>query len=189
MPIPQIVRERAQALAGSISSHRILLYTLLSFLAVSAAIINALRNYSNFYSVAIFLSKSSRSVLVSQKEPPLSVPFRPTLDISQFWFPCRVVGGPCLAENILWHSPTQRDRGSSQLKSILTVIEILVSGCTIVSGISLQSLSSRSRFSGTNSTPLSLSCLVSCCSSSLFTGLRPTESNGFVLLGGTASFR
>ena len=47
-----------------LSAHRILAYTFLSVLAVSLTVINALRNYSNFYSVAIYLSKSSRSVLV-----------------------------------------------------------------------------------------------------------------------------
>ncbi|KAJ7124912.1 hypothetical protein C8R44DRAFT_587509, partial [Mycena epipterygia] len=62
--IGQLVRERTQALTGSISSHRIILYAIFSFFAVSAAIANALRNYSNFYSVAIYLSKSSRSVLI-----------------------------------------------------------------------------------------------------------------------------
>ncbi|KAJ7675108.1 hypothetical protein B0H17DRAFT_1207966 [Mycena rosella] len=62
--IGQIVRERTQALTGSINSHRIFLYALFSFFAVSATIANALRNYSNFYSVAIYLSKSSRSVLI-----------------------------------------------------------------------------------------------------------------------------
>ncbi|KAJ7668391.1 hypothetical protein DFH06DRAFT_197099 [Mycena polygramma] len=60
----QLLRERTQAFTGSISSHRIILYAILSFFAVSAAIANALRNYSNFYSVAIYLSKSSRSVLI-----------------------------------------------------------------------------------------------------------------------------
>ncbi|KAF7375990.1 RING-type domain-containing protein [Mycena sanguinolenta] len=60
----QVLRERTQAFTGSISSHRILLYTLFSFFAVVAAVANALRNYSNFYSVAIYLSKSSRSVLI-----------------------------------------------------------------------------------------------------------------------------
>lgn len=49
---------------GMLSTHRILAYTFLSVLAVSLTVINALRNYSNFYSVAIYLSKSSRSVLV-----------------------------------------------------------------------------------------------------------------------------
>ncbi|KAJ6593700.1 hypothetical protein B0H19DRAFT_877487, partial [Mycena capillaripes] len=58
------LRERTQAFTGSIGSHRILLYAILSFFAVAAAIANALRNYSNFYSVAIYLSKSSRSVLI-----------------------------------------------------------------------------------------------------------------------------
>jgi E3 ubiquitin-protein ligase synoviolin len=61
----QVLRQRTQAFTGSISAHRILLYALFSFFAVIAAVANALRNYSNFYSVAIYLSKSSRSVLVS----------------------------------------------------------------------------------------------------------------------------
>ena len=39
----------------------VLTYTFLSILAVSLAVINALRNYSNVYSIAIYLSKSSRS--------------------------------------------------------------------------------------------------------------------------------
>ncbi|KAF7298276.1 RING-type domain-containing protein [Mycena chlorophos] len=58
------LRESTQAVVGSVTTHRILLYSLFSFIAVSAAITNAVRNYSNFYSVAIYLSKSSRSVLV-----------------------------------------------------------------------------------------------------------------------------
>lgn len=55
---------RMQPFATSLNSHRILLYTLVSTVAVSAAIANALKNHSNFYSVAIYLSKSNRSVLV-----------------------------------------------------------------------------------------------------------------------------
>ncbi|KAJ7287351.1 hypothetical protein C8J57DRAFT_1430947 [Mycena rebaudengoi] len=62
--VGQILRERTQALTGSLSAHRIFLYAVFSFFAVSVTIANALRNYSNFYSVAIYLSKSSRSVLV-----------------------------------------------------------------------------------------------------------------------------
>ncbi|KAG7446450.1 uncharacterized protein BT62DRAFT_986934 [Guyanagaster necrorhizus] len=64
MPVNPVLRRRARALATSINSHRILLYGTLSTVAVCAAIANALKNYSNFYSVAIYLSKSSRSVLV-----------------------------------------------------------------------------------------------------------------------------
>ncbi|KAF8170208.1 hypothetical protein K438DRAFT_1982734 [Mycena galopus ATCC 62051] len=60
----QVLRERTQAFTGSISAHRIFLYATFSFFAVVAAVANALRNYSNFYSVAIYLSKSSRSVLI-----------------------------------------------------------------------------------------------------------------------------
>jgi E3 ubiquitin-protein ligase synoviolin len=64
MPIQRLLRERTQSLAASLLSHRILLYFIASTLALFAAVANALKNFSNFYSVAIYLSKSSRSVLV-----------------------------------------------------------------------------------------------------------------------------
>lgn len=66
MPIPlnDGVRRRAHAVVSSMSAHRIFLYAVASLAAVSIAILNAMRNYSNFYSIAIYLSKSSRSVLV-----------------------------------------------------------------------------------------------------------------------------
>ncbi|KAG6891754.1 hypothetical protein C0992_006175 [Termitomyces sp. T32_za158] len=63
MPLDATLRHGAQALVGSLNSHRILLYTFVSLLAVTLTILNALRNYSNFYSVAISLSKSNRSLL------------------------------------------------------------------------------------------------------------------------------
>ena len=64
MPANDILRLRAQDLARFLNAHRIFFYTFVSLISVSAVITNALKNYSNFYSVAIFLSKSSRSVLV-----------------------------------------------------------------------------------------------------------------------------
>ena len=54
-----------QSLTGSVLSHRVFLYTFASTLAVSATVINALQNHSNFYSVAVYLSKSGASVLVT----------------------------------------------------------------------------------------------------------------------------
>ncbi|KAG6878551.1 hypothetical protein C0993_004450 [Termitomyces sp. T159_Od127] len=63
MPLNAALRHGAHTLVGSLNSHRILVYTLASLLAVTLTILNALRNYSNFYSVAISLSKSNRSVL------------------------------------------------------------------------------------------------------------------------------
>ena len=58
-------RPRLQSLTGSILSHRVFLYSFASTLAVSATVINALQNHSNFYSVAVYLSKSGASVLVA----------------------------------------------------------------------------------------------------------------------------
>lgn len=47
------------------TSNRIFVYCVFSTFALAATIANACRAHSNFYSVAIYLSKSSRSVLVS----------------------------------------------------------------------------------------------------------------------------
>ena len=63
-----VLRPRAHAFLHSLVSLRIQLYSFLSLLAVSVVVLNALRSHSNFYSVAIYLSKSSRSVLV--RHPP-----------------------------------------------------------------------------------------------------------------------
>jgi E3 ubiquitin-protein ligase synoviolin len=58
------LRPRLQSFTDSILSHRVVLYTFASTLAVSATVVNALQNQSNFYSVAVYLSKSGPSVLV-----------------------------------------------------------------------------------------------------------------------------
>ncbi|KAJ3749169.1 hypothetical protein DFH05DRAFT_1520777 [Lentinula detonsa] len=60
----QLVRRSSQALLASVTSHRVLVYGLLSSFAVLATIGNALKNHSNFYSVTIYLAKSSRSLLI-----------------------------------------------------------------------------------------------------------------------------
>ncbi|KAF7321581.1 RING-type domain-containing protein [Mycena kentingensis (nom. inval.)] len=61
MPVAQAFR---QGVVQSITSHRILIYSLVSLLAVVATIANALTTQTNFFSIAIYLSKSSRSILV-----------------------------------------------------------------------------------------------------------------------------
>ena len=64
MPLHDLLQQRAHPVVASLNSHKVLLYGLVSTVVVSATIINALRSHSNFYSVAIYLSKSNRSVLV-----------------------------------------------------------------------------------------------------------------------------
>ncbi|KAG2128617.1 uncharacterized protein EDB93DRAFT_1184267 [Suillus bovinus] len=64
MPLNGFLRQRAHPIVASFSYHKVLLYALVSTIAVSATIINALRYHSNFYSVAVYLSKSNRSVLI-----------------------------------------------------------------------------------------------------------------------------
>ncbi|KAG1742220.1 hypothetical protein EDB19DRAFT_1927693 [Suillus lakei] len=63
--IPAVYQsEGTHPIVASFNSHKVLLYGLVSTIAVSATITNALRCHSNFYSVAIYLSKSNRSVLI-----------------------------------------------------------------------------------------------------------------------------
>lgn len=64
MPLNGFLRQRAHPIVASFNYHKVLLYGLVSTIAVSVTISNALRYHSNFYSVAIYLSKSNRSVLV-----------------------------------------------------------------------------------------------------------------------------
>lgn len=79
MPLHDMLRQRAQPFTAAITSNRIFLYSVFSTFAVAATIANACREHSNFYSISIFLSNSSRSVLVSilhHSLPPYSSPSR-----------------------------------------------------------------------------------------------------------------
>lgn len=64
MPIHDVIRQRLQPVAASVTSNRIMLYAFFSTCAMLGAIANACINQSNFYSVMIHLSRSGRSVLV-----------------------------------------------------------------------------------------------------------------------------
>ncbi|KAF8135634.1 hypothetical protein EV363DRAFT_1551350 [Boletus edulis] len=64
MPWIDALRARENRLFAALSSHKVLLYATVSSIAVSATVASALRRYSNFYSLAIHLSKSNRSVLI-----------------------------------------------------------------------------------------------------------------------------
>ncbi|KAI0666717.1 hypothetical protein C8Q78DRAFT_1059101 [Trametes maxima] len=64
MPLHDVLRQRFQPLSSAVTSNRIFLYAVFSLFAVVGTIANACRAHSNFYSVSIYLSKSSRSVLV-----------------------------------------------------------------------------------------------------------------------------
>lgn len=64
MPFNDLLRQRMQPLANVVTAQRFTLYALASTVAVVAVIANACRNYSNFYSIAVYLGRSGRSVLV-----------------------------------------------------------------------------------------------------------------------------
>ncbi|GJJ06288.1 hypothetical protein Clacol_000479 [Clathrus columnatus] len=61
MPFAQVFLRPYARLA---TTSRLMLYGTLSMLAVSVVILNAFRSYSNFYAVAVHLSRSNRSVMV-----------------------------------------------------------------------------------------------------------------------------
>ncbi|KAG6330336.1 hypothetical protein ID866_8757 [Astraeus odoratus] len=65
MPWNGILRRPTQsAILSSLYMHKMLLYALVSSVAVTTTVTSALKRHSNFYSLAINLSKSSRSVLI-----------------------------------------------------------------------------------------------------------------------------
>ena len=64
MPFNDLLRQRVQPLANVVTAQRFTLYALASTIAVAAVIANACRNYSNFYSIAVYLGRSGRSVMV-----------------------------------------------------------------------------------------------------------------------------
>ncbi|KIJ67589.1 hypothetical protein HYDPIDRAFT_84249 [Hydnomerulius pinastri MD-312] len=64
MPWNDVLRARENRIFSSLNSHKMLLYSVVSSLALSATIANALKRHSNFYSLAIHLSKSNRSVMI-----------------------------------------------------------------------------------------------------------------------------
>jgi E3 ubiquitin-protein ligase synoviolin len=66
MPIGAVLRERLQPL---MNSNRMLIYAAVSIFAIAATTLNAMRTYNNFYSVAIHLSRSGRSLLVRGRVP------------------------------------------------------------------------------------------------------------------------
>lgn len=52
-------------LSAVMNSHRMATYALFSSILVGLVVINGFRKHSNFYSIAVYLSRSNGSVLVS----------------------------------------------------------------------------------------------------------------------------
>lgn len=98
----RIFRRGLQPLAPAFTSNRILWYSVFSTLVTSLAIANACQNYSNFYSVAVYLSRSGRSLLVSMLPDVLCAPFNSYAGISQLWLHSRCDVWPNLATSLLW---------------------------------------------------------------------------------------
>lgn len=105
MPWIDALRARENRLFTSLSSHKVLLYATISSVAVSATIASALRRHSNFYSLAIHLSKSNRSVLVSlhlrHTAPPSISIFTRSSPISGSWQHCYVLNAPSVYSLVL----------------------------------------------------------------------------------------
>ena len=60
MPLPVQVQQYASSLAA----YRVVFYSIFSIGAVAAVILNALRRHSNFYSMAVYLSRSNGTIVV-----------------------------------------------------------------------------------------------------------------------------
>lgn len=96
MPLHDVLRRRAQPFTAALTSNRIFLYSVFSTFAVAATIANACRAHSNFYSVAIYLSNSSRSVLVRPLPLHFRCPFIPSQILANFGFICALLFGRVL---------------------------------------------------------------------------------------------
>jgi hypothetical protein len=152
MPPLLLLRQRTHSVLRSALSHRVQLYSLLSLAAVSAVVFNALRSYSNFYSVTISLSKSSRSVLVRAPTAPRGPITHSSLGLGQLLRASCLVRSPHCATHLLWLSPRQRGRGMSPMSRCTLLLTASYSACMTDSGSSSPSPFWRSPYSGMNST-------------------------------------
>ena len=109
MPVHDVLRQRVQPLTAAVTSNRIFLYSVFSSFAVAATIANACRAHSTFYSVSIYLAKSSRSVLVRTPFHPL-LPFSscPLKVLANFGFICALLFGRLL-QNLFFGSLQPRE--------------------------------------------------------------------------------
>ncbi|KAL1748629.1 hypothetical protein HDZ31DRAFT_79497 [Schizophyllum fasciatum] len=64
MPPVEALRHRTRDAISSLSNNKLALYAVFSVFATAGCIVNGARNHSNFYSVMIYLSRSSASVLI-----------------------------------------------------------------------------------------------------------------------------
>lgn len=62
--MPGVTEALQRRIQPFVAAHRLGVYTVLSVAAVLAITVNALRSHSNFYSVTVYLSRSSRSLIV-----------------------------------------------------------------------------------------------------------------------------
>lgn len=111
--VADLLRQRVHPL---ITSNRTLVYGFVSTLAVSIAIANALKNHSNFYSVAVYLSKSSRSLLVrvSVQVAPHNFLNMFTIGLGELRLHARVVEWTDITADILWTFTSRGSRGTSR---------------------------------------------------------------------------
>lgn len=180
MPVHDVLRQRVQPLTAAMTSNRIFLYCVFSTFAVAATIANACRAHSNFYSVSIYLAKSSRSVLVCPPFRPYTpLTSSPPKVLANFGFICSLLFGRLL-QKLFFGSLQPREvevRPSPTLASSRPLVHRPHSVSTIRHGCSSQSPSSPSPSSETSSTSPSSSCSASSSSSNAFTGLWQTASN------------
>lgn len=93
-----------QSYATSLAAHRLLLYVVFSLGAVAAVIANALKGQSNFYSVAVFLSRSNGSVVVCPVRAPFdaAVLMRAFIGVGKLRSPRCLVMWASISAGVLW---------------------------------------------------------------------------------------
>ena len=112
MPFAPFLHQRLPPITSAFTSSRIFLYTLLSLVATITTVANACRSHSSFYSVAIYLSRSGRSLLVRVTSLRRSSCLLMLVSgVSQLWFPMRIAVWPRPAARLLRATSEPRSRG------------------------------------------------------------------------------
>jgi hypothetical protein len=132
--------------------------------------------------VAIFLSKSSRSVLVCSESAILTWSHCCLAGASKLWSSSDPSLRTYCATHLFWFPTAQWSGGAYSLTKYVPSNFPPSSVYTIDYGFSSLSHFWHSLFFGTNSTRRSLSCLDSFCLSSPSTGWQAIELNGYVSL-------
>lgn len=113
--MPGVAEALQRRVQPFVAAHKFGVYAFLSVAAVLAITVNALRGHSNFYSVTVYLSRNSRTLIVCTAIRSLRrklIPFS-HLGVGELWLSHSLNMRSNYAENILWTPSPSRSRGTS----------------------------------------------------------------------------